>query len=239
MVDYIIEGIIEGFKLLIGLDQDVYKIIGLSVFVSSISTLLAAIIGVPLGIYTGLKNFPLKTTYARLVYTLMSLPPVVVGLVVALFLSRKGPLGFMGFLYSPTAMIIAQTLLVTPIIVGNIFNHTKEHGLTVYNLGKTLGAGRLERFFLLLSELRVAVLIALVSGLGRAISEVGAVMIVGGNIQGSTRVMTSYIAMNHNMGNYGMSIAMGMVLLVIAFLLNSILYTYMEGEKHETIHTKP
>lgn len=228
-MDQIANGIGEAIRLLASFDKEIYSIIGLSLFVSMLSTVLSAIIGVPVGLFVGIKDFPFKKGFSRVIYTLMSLPPVVVGLFVALFLSRQGPLGSFRLMYTPAAMIIAQTILILPIIIGNVFNHSKEHGKAICDLGKTLGGTRWDVLCLLLKELRSAIMIALVSGLGRAVSEVGAVMLVGGNIQGRTRVMTTYIAMNNSMGNYGTSIAMGLVLLLIAFLLNSLLYNYVMG----------
>lgn len=160
----------------------------------------------------------------------MSLPPVVVGLVVAVLLSRKGPFGHYGLLFTPTAMIIAQTVLITPIIMGIIFNNAKDRGTAIEQICKTLGGNKWDTLILLIKEMRINVLIAVVTGLGRAISEVGAVMLVGGNIKGHTRVMTTFIAMNNGMGNYSTALAMGIVLLLISFLINSILYSYVIGD---------
>ncbi|SHJ63159.1 ABC transporter permease [Paramaledivibacter caminithermalis] len=227
---YIFDGIIKAFKLLIFFDKEVYSIIFLSIFISLTSTLISSFIGIPLGFLIGLKKFRFKRIVARLLYTFMSLPPVVVGLVVAIIISRRGPLGHLRLLFTPAAMIIAQTLLVTPIITGIIFNNSKEQGHQIKQICKTLGGNRWDTLILLIKEMRINILIAVVTGFGRAISEVGAVMIVGGNIKGHTRVMTSFIAMNHSMGNYSTSIAMGLVLLIISFITNSILYKYVTGD---------
>ncbi len=224
---YIIDGLKEAFKLLISFDVEIYSIVLLSIYVSLTSTLISSFIGVPLGFLLGLKKFRFKKAIARLLYTAMGLPPVVVGLVVAVVISRRGPFGHLGILFTPTAMIIAQTLLVTPIITGIVFNNTKEKGYNIKQVCKTLGGNRWDTLILLIKEMRISILIAVVTGLGRAISEVGAVMIVGGNIKGHTRVMTSFIAMNQSMGNYSTSIAMGIVLLLISFITNSILYKYV------------
>ncbi|TCO77401.1 ABC transporter permease [Marinisporobacter balticus] len=229
-MDYILEGFQEALKLIIGFDREVYRIIGFSILISMFSTLVSIILGIPIGLISGLKDFHFKKAYSRIIYTMMGLPPVVVGLLVALLLSRRGPLGHLEMMYTPTAMIIAQTVLVTPIIIGNIFNHTKEHGKMIYEVSKTMGANPWQRLFFLINELRVALFIAMASGFGRAVSEVGAIMIVGGNIKGHTRVMTTYIAMNNSMGNYGSSIAMGIVLLIISFVLNALMYKYIEGD---------
>jgi tungstate transport system permease protein len=229
-MEYLMDGLKEAFKLLIAFDKEIYSIIILSIFVSLTSTLISSILGTPIGLYLGIKQFKLKKYFTRFLYTSMSLPPVVVGLVVAVLLSRKGPLGQYGLLFTPTAMIIAQTVLITPIIMGIVFNSAKERGTTIEQVCKTLGGNKIDTLILLIKEMRINVLIAIVTGLGRAISEVGAVMLVGGNIKGHTRVMTTFIAMNNGMGNYSTAIAMGIVLLLISFLINSILYRYVIGD---------
>ncbi len=229
-MDIFVDGFRDAFKLLIGFDQEVYEIIILSIGLSIASTICSAIFGIPLGLILGIKNFRSKRFLTRLLYTLMSLPPVVIGLAVVLFLSRSGPLGSLGLIFTPGAMIIAQTILITPIITGIVFNQAKDKGLAVMQIGQTLGSGRLDLLWLLIKELKITILIAIVTGFGRAVSEVGAVMIVGGNIKGHTRVMTTYIAMNNSMGNYATAIAMGIVLLFISFTVNSVLYRYMDGE---------
>ena len=229
-MEYIMEGLKEAFQLLATFDREIYSIIILSIFVSLTSTLISSILGTPLGLYLGIKQFKLKKYFTRFLYTSMSLPPVVVGLVVAVLLSRKGPLGQYGLLFTPTAMIIAQTVLITPIIMGIVFNGAKERGALIEQVCKTLGGNKIDTLILLIKEMRINVLIAIVTGLGRAISEVGAVMLVGGNIKGHTRVMTTFIAMNNGMGNYSTAIAMGIVLLLISFLINSILYKYVIGD---------
>jgi tungstate transport system permease protein len=224
ILEYIISGIKEAFTLLLSFHEETYSIIFLSIFVSLSSTIMAFFIGCPIGLIFATKEFKLKKLATRVLYTLMGLPPVIIGLIVALILSRKGPLGQMELMFTPLAMIIAQTLLVIPIIAGIIFNNFKDRAKDVISVSRTLGADKLNTFLLLIKEMRIYVLIALVTGFGRAISEVGAVMIVGGNIKGHTRVMTSFIAMNNSMGNYSQAIAMGLVLICLSFITNSILY---------------
>lgn len=225
-MDYILNGIIEAFKLLISLDSEVYKIVTLSIFVSSLSTIISSIVTIPIGIYFGIKKFKGKKLFSRLTYTLMSIPSVIVGLVIAIVLSRKGPLGFLDLMYSPIAMIIAQTVLVTPLIFGLTFNIAKNRGQTIERIGRTLGASKLDVVILIMRELRVEILMNIVTAFSRAISEVGAVMIVGGNIKGYTRVITTSISMLNSMGDYPMAIALGIVLLIISFGVNSIIYSY-------------
>ncbi len=228
----IAEGLIEALKLLISFDPEVYEIIFLSLGLSLTSTCLSACIGIPLGLILGVKDYRFKPQVSRVLYTCMSLPPVVVGLLVAIFLSRSGPFGSWQLMFTPGAMVIAQMFLVTPIIAGILFNNAKQHGKEIKDFGKTMGAGPIDLLMLLIKEMRTALLVAVVTGFGRAISEVGAVMIVGGNIKHHTRVMTTYIAMNNSMGNYASAIAMGLVLLLISFVVNAFLYRFIEGETH-------
>ncbi len=208
---HIIDGIKDALNLLLSLDREIYGIIGLSIYVSLTSTLIAGIIAIPTGI-------------------MMSLPPVIVGLVVYLFISRNGPLGNLRIVYTPTAIIVAQVLLVTPIITGTVYNGARERGEEIQDVAYTLGANRKQALVLLVKELRVNIFSAIVTGYGRAISEVGAVMVVGGNIKGHTRVMTTVIAMLKNMGQYGMAIAIGIILLLISFVINSVLYRLQQED---------
>ncbi|ARE86663.1 ABC transporter permease [Clostridium formicaceticum] len=226
----IIEGFRKAVELLLSLDNEIYEIILLSIYVSFASTFVSTIIAVPFGIVIGAKDFPFKRLVVRFIYTMMSLPPVIVGLVVFLFISRRGPLGYLGIVFTPTAMIVAQIFLVAPIITGIVYNGTKEKGEEIKKLAKTLGANRRTTLILLIKELRINIFTGIVSGYGRAISEVGAVMVVGGNIKGHTRVMTTTIAMLRNQGDYATAIAIGLVLLFLSFIINSTLYHFQQGE---------
>jgi len=226
----IIDGFRDAFHLLISLDPEILSIIRLSLYVSLTATILSSIVAVPLGVIIGIKEFPGKRGLVRLIYTMMSMPPVVIGLVIFLLLLRSGPLGSLRLNFTPTAMVIAQFTLVTPIITGIVFNGTKERGLDIEALAITLGASRKQTLWLLIRELRINILSAVVSGYGRAISEVGAVMVVGGNIRGHTRVMTTTIAMLRNMGEYSLAIAIGIVLLTISFIINSLLYHWQQED---------
>lgn len=229
-MDIILQGIKEGIALIFSGDPEIYEIVGLSLYVSTIAVLIASCLGIPIGVLMGTHNFWGKGIIVRIVYTFMSLPPVIAGLVVFLALMRRGPLGMYQLNYSPTAMIIAQICLVTPIIIGLTYNIVKEKAPTVNRLALTLGAGQLRRVQLLMVEMRVGITTAVISGFGRAISEVGAVMIVGGNIKGQTRVMTTYIAELKGMGNYERAIAIGIILLFLSFVVNAVLYSFQERE---------
>jgi tungstate transport system permease protein len=218
----IASGIIGALKLLVTFNKDIYEIIGLSLFVSIISSIIASIIAIPTGIILGLKKFKGRSLIIKTVNTLMGLPPVLAGLFVYLLISRKGPLGFAGLLFTPTAMIVAQTLLVTPIICGIVFSATETRGRIVYEALYTLNASKKDMLLYIIREMKIQIIGAFTVGFGRAISEVGAVMLVGGNIQHKTRVMTTYIVLQTGMGNFDKAIAIGLVLLLIAFVINSL-----------------
>ena len=229
-MDVISAGIAQAFRLIVSGDPEIVGIIGLSLFVSFSSVIISTCLGMPVGILLGTHSFRGKGVLLRIIYTFMSLPPVIAGLTVFLILMRRGPLGQLQLNYTPTAMIIAQICLVTPIIIGLTYNLVREKAPVVNRLGITLGASRLEIMFLMIREMRIGLTAAVVSGFGRAISEVGAVMIVGGNIKGKTRVMTTYITELKSMGDYSRAIAIGIVLLIIAFSINAILYNFQERE---------
>lgn len=225
-MDYILEGFREALKLLISFDKEVYDIITLSLFVSTTATIIASLICIPLGIHLGLKEFKGKRAFSRILYTSMSVPSVIVGLVVAIALSRRGPLGGLNLLYTPKAMIIAQTLLVSPLILGLTYSLSKNRGKEIQKIGITLGASKLDIIILVTRELKIDLIVNIVTAFSRAISEVGAVMIVGGNIKNKTRVITTAISMMNSMGEYPMAIALGLVLLIISFGINSLIYSY-------------
>jgi len=221
-------GFRAAIELLVSGNAELYEIVGLSLMVSFSSVMISACLGIPCGALIGTHNFPFKSALLRVIYTLMSLPPVIAGLVVFLLIMRRGPLGSWGLTYTPTAMVIAQVCLVTPIIIGLTYNVVRDKAPKVKELAVTLGAGRLDSLKLLIFELRIGILAAVVAGFGRALSEVGAVMIVGGNIKGKTRVMTTYIAQLKSMGDYSTAIAVGIVLLILAFLINTFLYNVQQ-----------
>ena len=229
-MDYITQGLKEGLQLLISLDKEILRIVGLSLFVSLTATILSSLVCIPLGIYLGLKKFKGKKIFSRLLYTSMSTPSVIVGLVVAIGLSRRGPLGYLKLLYTPKAMIIAQTILIIPLILGLTFNLAKNRGLPIKNTGFTLGSSKWDIVVLIIRELKVDMLVNVATSFSRAISEVGAVMIVGGNIKNHTRVITTTISMMNSMGDYPMAIALGLVVLIISFGIHSCIYSYIQED---------
>ena len=223
------DGIIEAFKLIIQLDPYLMKIVCLSLRVSGAAIMISTLLGVPLGSFLGLKP-ERKTRFAsKILYTLMGLPPVVAGLVIYLLLSRLGPLGVLGLLYTPTAMIIAQVALAFPIVAGLTLVGIRGRGKEVEETARTLGAGPLLTAWTVIRESRLAIFGAVVTGFGRVVAEVGAVMIVGGNIEGHTRVMTTAIVLEISKGNFELAIGLGLILLTIAFVINSLLYRFQKG----------
>lgn len=227
-MDIIIEGFQEAFRLIFSLDAEVFEVVFLSLKVSFLSLFIASFFAIPLGIFLAKHDFKLKHWILRLIYTWMGIPPVLCGLLVYILFMRRGPLGFLNLNYTVPAMVIAQVLLIFPIVLGLTLNAVKAKQQKIFNLAKTLGASSFQSFLLLLFELRVEISMAIISGFSRAISEVGAVMIVGGNIEGKTRVMTTYISQLKGMGEFERAIAIGIILLIISFIINSILYHFQK-----------
>lgn len=203
---------------------EIIQVVFLSLFVSVTSTLIASAIGMAAAIPVALKEFRLKKYIIRIAETLMSIPPVFMGLVVYLLLSRKGPLGSFELLFTPAAMIIAQSFLVFPIIFGLSVSAIGGQGREIRKNCIALGADKISTFILIMKECRVQLTSIIAAGFGRAISEVGAVMMVGGNIKGETRVMTTYIALETGNGNFRGAITIGLILLMISFIVNYILH---------------
>jgi tungstate transport system permease protein len=213
---------LEALRLIAALDRDLLQIVGLSLYVSLSATLLAAVIGLPLGALVAIATFRGRALVILLINALMGLPPVVVGLVVYLMLSNAGPMGGFGLLYSPAAMIIAQTVLVTPIIAA-LARQTIEDLRNEYDEQlRALGVGPLRAVPTLLWDGRFSLMTACLAGFGRAAAEVGAVIIVGGNINHVTRVMTTAIALETSKGDLALALGLGLILLTIAVAVNAL-----------------
>lgn len=227
----LLEGISEAFRLILTFDQNLMRIVLLSLQVSGMAVLLSTLFGVPLGTYLGLKPAGRTRLISQLLYTLMGLPPVVAGLVIYLLFSRMGPFGVLDLLWTPAIMIIAQFVLALPIIAGLTMISIRNRGKVIQETAWTLGAGKLLTAWTVIRESRFAIYGAIVTGLGRVIAEVGAVMMVGGNIAGHTRVMTTAIVLETGKGNFELAIGLGLVLLVIAFVINSLLFRFQGGGK--------
>ena len=222
-MDLILEGIEKALSLLIALDPEVLGITGLSLIVSGSATLISLLIGITVGMAVALTEFWGKRIVISLINTGMGLPPVVVGLFVSIFLWRNGPFGFLEILYTPTAIVIAQAVIATPIVMGitvaAIQHLPKNLRLQILSLGAT----RLQMIWLLMKEARLPLLAAVMAGFGGVISEVGASIMVGGNIKGYTRVLTTATVMETGKGNFDMAIALGLILLLLAYAINAIL----------------
>lgn len=210
--------------------KEILPVVGMSLFVSIISTLLAATIGIGLGIPVSLKNFRFKRILMRITDSLMSLPPVLMGLIVYLLLSRSGPLGVFQLLFTPAAMIIAQTLLIIPIVFGLTVSTLSRIAQEVKKTCLSLGGSNRDILITIIRESRMQILTLITVAFGRAISEVGAVMMVGGNIKGHTRVMTTFIALETGKGNFLGAIIIGIILLSISFLINFMLHRIQGGQ---------
>jgi len=225
----VLEAVISAVQLLISLDQELYRIIGLSLLVSASAVVLAALFGIPLGTLLGLKPLPGVKAITIAVYTLMGLPPVVAGLFIYMLLSRKGLLGPLNLLFTVEAMIIVQTLLATPIVIGLTAIAVRSKGKEIRETALVLGAGRMLLLRSLIHEARYGILGAVIAGFGRLIAEVGAVMMVGGNIEGHTRVLTTAIVLETRKGDFALAMALGIILLLLALLINSVLFRLQAG----------
>jgi tungstate transport system permease protein len=230
-MDLIIEGIQKAFLLIFTLDAEVLGITGLSLAVSGAATLISLLIGITVGMAVALVEFPGKRFVISLINTGMGLPPVVVGLFVSIFLWRNGPFGFLEILYTPLAIVIAQAIIATPIVMGitlaAIQHLPKNLRLQILSLGAT----RSQMVLILMNEARLPLLAAVMAGFGGVISEVGASIMVGGNIKGYTRVLTTATVMETGKGNFDMAIALSIILLLLAFTVNALLTQIQQRQR--------
>ena len=215
------ESLGDAVMLIFAWDRDLIEIIALSLRVTLTATAIACAIGLPLGAVVGAFSFPGRAVAAVILNSLMGLPPVVVGLFVYLMLSASGPLGVLGLLYTPTAMIIAQAILITPIVAALTRQVVEDLHREYAEQFSSLQVGPFDRVAALLWDARYSLLTVALAGFGRAVAEVGAVLIVGGNINHVTRVMTTAIALETSKGNLQLALALGVVLLAIAVVVNS------------------
>ncbi|MGO9613556.1 MAG: ABC transporter permease [Dissulfurispiraceae bacterium] len=220
----IIQGFTKAFWLILHLDAELLGIIFLSLKVSGAALVAATILGLPLSALLAFKKFPLKGLLLSVLNTFMGLPPVVVGLFVYLLLSRSGPLGFMALLYTPAAMIIAQSILAFPIVTSLGHSAIIAVDPIIKQASMTLGATPLQVSWTIIREARYGIMAAIIAGFGRVMAEVGAILIVGGNIAGFTRVMTTTIALETDKGNFELALALGTILLGISLLINLALH---------------
>lgn len=219
-MDEIAAGLVRAAELILALDPTVVEITTRSLAIASTSTTIAAILTVPIGGLIHFHNFRGKRAVVNLIQTLYSLPTVTVGLVIFLLLSRSGPLGSFGLLFTPWGMVIGQTILITPIITGLTIAALSGVGPAVRDTAISLGASKFQTIFIIMAEARAAMLAAILLGFGRALSEVGVAMMIGGNIRGYTRVLTTAIALETSRGDIELSMALGIILISISLIVN-------------------
>jgi len=222
-MELIWEGIKHAFQLLITGDLEVLQITSLSLKVSGIATLISLAIGLPLGTLLALGQFPTRRFWVSLINTGMALPPVVVGLGVSILLWRSGPLGDLRLMYTPIAIVIAQTIIAAPVVTGLTVAALQQLNPRLQLQMFGLGGSRLQVILLLWREARLPLLAALMAGFGSVISEVGASMMVGGNLRGETRVLTTAIVLENSRGEFAVAIALSIILLMLAYLVNLFL----------------
>ncbi len=223
---FILESFHSALILIVRLDPELLSIMLLSLKVSGSALISATIVGLPMAALLALTSMPLKGFFLNLMNTFMGLPPVVVGLFIYLMLSRSGPLGFMGLLYTSTAMITAQFVLALPIIVALCHSAIVSVDPVIRQAALTLGATKGQASLTVIAEARYGIISAIIAGFGRLMAEVGAILIVGGNIAGYTRVMTTTIALEADKGNFELALALGIILLGMALLINSLLLIF-------------
>ena len=225
------EGLSNAFWLLITFDPDLVEITLRSLQVTVSALIIASLIAMPLGTFLAIKRFRYRRLVVALLNALMGLPPVVVGLIVYILLSRSGPFGVLGLLFSPTAMIIAQVIIMTPLIASVTHQTIREIWHEYRDLMISLGASKAQRTWALLWDGRRALLTASLAGFGRGIGEVGAIMIVGGNIDHATRVLTTAIALETGRGDLGLALGLGFILIFLAITINFSLHMLAQTER--------
>jgi tungstate transport system permease protein len=222
----------SALQLLWSLDKDLLVIISVSLKVSFFSTIISSLIGLPLGLVIALNEFRWKRLLITVLNTLLALPTVVIGLFVYSFLARRGLLGYMGLLYTTRAMIIGQVILIVPIVTTLSLSAVSRIDSRYRKTALTLGADAFQTAFVIIREARFAILASIITAFGRVIAEVGISMMLGGNAKGFTRTMTTAMALEFDKGEFTMSIALGVILLVISFAVNSVFH-YFQGKAGE------
>ena len=229
-MDIIWQGIKQAAILIFTGDREIYEILFLTLKVSGGAVFFSMLLVIPAGVLVGLNKFPLKKLVTAVINTGMGLPPVAAGLIVTLFVWRSGPMGFLELMYTPAAMIIAQVLIASPIIAGITLAAVQQIDPKLRQQALSLGANRFQVFWILVREARLPALAAIMAGFGGVISEVGAVTMVGGNIKGETRVLTTATVQMVRMGNFAIAIALVIILLILAFGVN-LLLTFIQQKE--------
>jgi tungstate transport system permease protein len=230
-MEIILEGIKQALSLLLSFDPEVMGITWLSLKVSGTATLISLFIGIGIGTAVALTSFPGRQIVVSIINTGMALPPVVVGLFVTIFLWRNGPFGALEILYTPLAIIIAQAIIATPIVMGITLAAMQQLPRKLRLQILALGATRFQMVWLLIKEAKLSLMAAVMAGFGGVISEVGASIMVGGNIKGYTRVLTTATVMETSKGNFDVAIALGVILLIFAFAINLVLTRVQQRER--------
>lgn len=226
-MEYLVDAFGDSAQLIFSLDREIYGIVGRSVFFALTATFLAALFGVPFGFLVGTRRFRGRSGLLTVMNTLMALPTVVIGLLAYGFFSRRAPLGFLDLLFSPTAVIIGEFILSLPIVANLTVSAVQAVDPRAILTAKTLGAGRAMTAWTILMEARFSLLAAIIAGFGRAVSEVGSAMMLGGNIRFYTRTMTTAIALETSKGEFGFGLALGFFLLLVVFSIN-ILFHFLQ-----------
>ena len=217
------QGLTRAIELIVSLDPEVMEIAGRSLMISVSSTLLASLICIPLASLIHFNRFPGKRIVISLIQTFFSIPTVAIGLFVFVLFSRAGPLGGLNLLFTPTVMVLGQMILITPILLGLTISAASGVDKAILDTARSLGASGFQTAVVALKEARFAVMAAVIMGFGRAISEVGIALMVGGNIRGFTRVITTAISLETSKGDLELSIALGIILIFIALVINTVL----------------
>lgn len=227
----IVEGMLSAFRLIFSLDADLFEIILLSLQVTITAVIIASIIGMPIGAWLAVNRFRYRRVTIAILNALMGLPPVVVGLIVYIMLSRSGPFGVLNLLFTPTAMVIAQVIIITPLIASISHQAIRDLWAEYHDLLISLNTTKWQRMLTLIKDARRSLITASLAGFGRAIGEVGAIMIVGGNIDHLTRVLTTAIALETGKGEFAFALALGFILIALAIFVNLAIHSISRTER--------
>ena len=229
LLNEIFQAVLQAIELILELDPELVRITKLSLYISLASTLIASFIAIPIGGIIYYYEFPGKRTLINLIQTLYSIPTVLVGLFLFLLISKQGPFGFLNLLFTPNGMVIGQTLLILPILIGFTITALVGVSIQIKELAISLGASAYQTIVTIIKEARYAIMGAVILAFGRAISEVGVSILIGGNIRGFTRTFTTAISLETSRGNLVLSIALGFILLSLALIIN-LLLNYFQGK---------
>ena len=228
---FLLQSVAESLRLIVALDPDVLAAAWASLRFAVASTVLASLLGIPAGVLLATVRFPLRPLVVTVFNTLLALPTVVVGLFVYAMICRQGPAGEMGLLFTPYAIILGQTVLIFPLVTALAHSAVSSVDPVYEATALTLGAGRLQVMWAVLREARTGILVACLTAFGRVIGEVGVSMMLGGNIAGFTRTITTVIALETAKGEFALALALGIILLVIAFVVNVVVLTWRSGKR--------